>query len=277
MPFEPHPHLPIPPDAAKIWRYQTFTKFVSLLSKRALYFIAADRLEVFDPFEGSYTKANLQLDGMPFDQLPEETQQKINIKQEIEFEFRGKFREIVKKARSRAFINCWHVREHESAAMWKIYATEDAGIAIRSTVGRLKASFRQYTDYPVYISSVAYINYDIDIIPESPYLLTPVFYKRKSFEYENELRALIYGSQYRDPADPTRKQTEWDGRKAEGSFFVADVRGLYAAIDVDALIDTIYISPKAPPWFVELVRSISDKFGLKAPITQSDLAAGSLY
>jgi hypothetical protein len=274
VPFEPHTELSVPPDGATIWRYQSFTKFSSLLSKRALYFVAADRLEAFDPFEGSYTRANLQIDRLTFDQLTEETRQEIGISDPIEFKLRDRLRKAVKGARRLAFVNCWHVGEHESAAMWKIYATEDAGIAVRSTVGRLKASLEHYTDYPVLMSSVRYLNYDVDVIPET-YLLHPIFFKRKSFQYENELRALVSTGVGSGPGDPLKKQTIWDGRK--GRIATVGVRGLYAMIDVGALIETIYISPRAPSWFVELVQSVSEKFGLTAPITQSDLATGTLY
>jgi hypothetical protein len=37
-------------ENAKIWRYMDFTKFVSLLEKKALFFCRADKLG--DPFEG---------------------------------------------------------------------------------------------------------------------------------------------------------------------------------------------------------------------------------
>jgi hypothetical protein len=117
--------------------------------------------------------------------------------------------------------------------MWKIYATEDAGIAIRSTVGRLKRALDSYIDYPVTISSVSYINYDTDIIPEN-YLLHPMFFKRKSYEYENELRALVNTSMDASSGESTKRQTTLDDRTQVDTI---DVRGLYATIDIDALIE----------------------------------------
>ena len=42
--------IPPPVDAA-LWRYISFTKFVSLLAKNALFFVRADRLD--DRFEGT--------------------------------------------------------------------------------------------------------------------------------------------------------------------------------------------------------------------------------
>ena len=40
-------------DSTKVWRYMTFTKFMSLVDRSALYFARVDRLG--DPFEGSFT------------------------------------------------------------------------------------------------------------------------------------------------------------------------------------------------------------------------------
>lgn len=42
-----------------------FTKFVSLLAKRALYFARADKLG--DPFEGSFSQANIATRSEGFD------------------------------------------------------------------------------------------------------------------------------------------------------------------------------------------------------------------
>ena len=49
--YEPHPNLYPPPDGAVLWRYMDFTKFVSLLERKALFFCRPDRLG--DLFEGS--------------------------------------------------------------------------------------------------------------------------------------------------------------------------------------------------------------------------------
>jgi hypothetical protein len=128
--------------------------------------------------------------------------------------------------------------------------------------------------YPVLISLVQYLNYDTDVISEK-YLLHPIFFKRKSFEYENEPRALVNTGIDGGPGHPLKNQTVWDGRKKR--VVTVDVRGLYAVVDIDALIEAVYVSPKAARWFVELVQSVTEKYGLKVTITQSDLAAGSLY
>lgn len=85
-------------------------------------------------------------------------------------------------------VNCWHANEHESAAMWKLYLKSDEGIAIQSTYKRLKESI--IDDEDVLIGKVNYIDYETDIIdPNNQY--GSLIHKRKSFEHEKEIRAVI--------------------------------------------------------------------------------------
>ena len=70
--YKEHPAFEKPSDEdIKIWRYIDFTKFVSLLDKQALFFARADRLS--DPFEGSYSKANIKLRPIMYNDMPEDS------------------------------------------------------------------------------------------------------------------------------------------------------------------------------------------------------------
>ena len=116
-----------------------FTKFVSLLEKQALFFARADKLG--DPFEGSVTKVNAAAARVPRDELQQ-------------------FR---KKVTRWTLINCWHENAHESEAMWKLYARETDGIAIKTDFKSLSSSFTCRED--VFIGIVNYIDYDRHLIP----------------------------------------------------------------------------------------------------------------
>jgi len=70
-----------------------------------------------------------------------------------------------------------------------------------------------------------------------------MFFKRKSYEYENELRALVNTDA--SSGESTKRHTTLDDRTQVD---MIDVRGLYATIDIDALIEAVYVSPKAPLW-----------------------------
>jgi len=75
----------------RIWRYMDLSKLLSLLDTRALFFCRVDRLG--DPFEATTPRAS------PVTRLPE----------------------FDRYRRENAVVNCWHVNEHESAAMWRLY------------------------------------------------------------------------------------------------------------------------------------------------------------
>ncbi len=73
--YEPHPIFIQPAnEEVKVWRYIDFTKLVSLIDTRRLYFTRADRFE--DPFEGSWPKINVEARKYAPENLTEEEQKK---------------------------------------------------------------------------------------------------------------------------------------------------------------------------------------------------------
>jgi hypothetical protein len=122
--YQQHPVFDPPPPQAKLWRYIDFTKYVWLLDAHALFFSRADLLG--DPFEGSLSRLNVELRPQIYagrildDQL------------ELLAEFRRKLLRTT-------FVNCWHMSDYESAAMWKLYL-RDHGVAIQTTFEALVAS-----------------------------------------------------------------------------------------------------------------------------------------
>jgi hypothetical protein len=57
--FELHPAFIQPEnEEIKIWRYLYFSKFVSLINNRRLYFSRSDKFD--DPFEGSLPRPNIE-------------------------------------------------------------------------------------------------------------------------------------------------------------------------------------------------------------------------
>ena len=134
--FEP----PEDPEA-KIWRYLDFTKYVDFLATSTLFFARADRLG--DPFEGSWPKQSIN-DRERFSVHPERFPRIAN---------------MAKGLTRYAAINCWHVGEHESAAMWKLYLKTNEGIAIQSRY-RALYSVLDAAKKAVRIGMVRYIDYE---------------------------------------------------------------------------------------------------------------------
>ena len=240
--YKEHPDLKRPKNAnTKIWRYMDFTKLVSLLDKQALFFSRADKLG--DPFEGSHPKANMPLRAKVY-------------KGEVPLE---DISEIYKLLREFTALNCWHLNTHESAAMWKLYLESNEGIAIQSTFKRLKDSFKDKKNN-IFIGKVQYVDYERDRIPDDP--LSSFLYKRRSFSHELELRAVI--QKLPEKGLSPRSKRPFDD-------------GIYVPVDLDILIDKIYLAPTSPKWLLELVKSLLMKYRLSKDVLQSNLDDKPVY
>lgn len=245
--YKEHPVFEKPEDEnAKIWRYMDFTKFVSLLDKSALFFSRADKLG--DPFEGSYSKANINLRPTVYkDKIPQDALRRMS-----------EFSKLLPKF---TVINCWHINEYESAALWGLYLKSNEGIAIRSTFDCLKSCFKD-EGHHIFIGKVKYIDYEKNWLPEGNSLY-PFVHKRKSFEHERELRAVIQELPSKgDKLDLSKPSFE---------------DGIYVPVDLSLLVERICLAPTCTKWLHELVKSITRQYGLDKEIIQSQLDDVPVY
>ena len=237
-----------PPADAVLWRYMSFTKFVSLLARKALFFARADKLG--DPFEGSLSNVNIALRPEIYrNNLPEEYQELLA--------------NHIKDLRRFVLVNCWHENEHESDAMWKLYSRYEDGIAIKTDFRSLSQSL--IGNETVRIGRVQYVDYDTTFIREND-PIAPFMHKRKSFEHEREVRALIRCG------PPSR-----DGRIIVGGEPDLYEIGTYHNVDVSVLVKEVVVPPYAEDWFAELVEGTAQTYGLKAPVRRSSLAARPVW
>jgi len=229
--YKKHPIFEPLVGNAKIWRYTDFAKLIWTLNHQCLYFTNVDKLKIEDPFEGSCQPSEL------LKNAPKETTKN--------------FVAQMKSCGPPLTVNCWHINEGESAAMWKLYAGTDEGIAIQSTFSRMVEAFKKFPD-AVYIGKIQYNQKfrGIDIFK-------PILTKRTCFKHEEELRAVIW---------ETSKVTE---RVNDGS--------VLAKVDLKALIEKIYVAPSSSDEYREKVRGIVKKFGLEIPVLQSELDGQPLY
>jgi hypothetical protein len=252
---EKHDTFEAPEDENQIiWRYMDFSKFVSLLDKKALYFSRLDKLS--DSFEGSLPEENVKARDIRLEKLRQE-----DWNMDVQAEIALSEPACYKAMRKYNLVDCWHMNDRESAAMWKLYLKSDEGIAVQSTYKRLKESFHSNSKYPVRIEDtvrigkVKYIDYSVDSMPLDNHF-RPALHKRKSFEYEKELRAVVFRYEH----DTNR-----------------DENGAYLEVDLDILIEKIYVAPTTPTWFHELVQSIAKKYGLKVKVEKSKLDGEALF
>ena len=239
--FAEHPRVNPPQDNAVLWRYMDFTKFVSLLDRRALYFSRADKLG--DPFEGSLSHINRLT-------RPHWLTQ-IGVPEEIRDQILEEAPSILGMAPRLGVVNCWHENNYESEAMWKLYAGRQDGIAIKTTFEKLAGSLE--CEDEIYIGKVNYVDYGITLIPEGNFLRT-LLTKRKSFEHEREIRAIAMNF-------PSPDQNI----------------GRYFQVNLSTLIGEILVAPQTPEWFSELVNSIVTRYELQVPVRTSTLAAAPTW
>lgn len=235
----------------KVWRYMDFTKLVSLIDSRRLYFTRADKFD--DPFEGSWPKINVAAREIVPDEIKPEVRDKF-------LESMRNMGETNKHWPRYIAINCWHMNDHESAAMWKLYLKSNEGIAIQSTYARLKKSL--INDEALHLGLVKYIDYDSEHIGDWN-IFAPFVHKRKSFEYEQEVRVVLL---------------KWPIRDDNFDFTYETIdHGLQIKVDLETLIERIYIAPSAPSWFADLVKAVINRYGYTFDVVQSRLNENPVF
>jgi hypothetical protein len=238
--YKEHYMFHCPEKETIVWRYLDFTKLVDLITSSRLFFCRSDNFE--DPFEGIFRLKDYEQTKNMFD-----TQH------------------ITKKF---YFLNCWHINDHQSDAMWKIFLNTKNGIAIKSTVGNIIKSVEN-TEDEVNISKIYYRDFDkvthLELMRESQNSrfggraggASQYNYKRINFEHEKELRLFHI--------DMPIPHVIKNGIPRE------PLTHKYIDVDLSELIQEIVIAPFADKWFQEMVERLLKKLNLNFKITQSDL------
>ena len=230
-----------------------FTKLLSLLDKSELFFPSALILAEDDPYEGSYARGNLDYDPSKDPSFKDKNLKVLKNFQKVRENSRIFTRDF---ARRGVYINSWYMSENESAAMWKCYTENKDGVAIQTTVGRLKAAIKDNLK-ETYIGKIIYINYEVSAIPENN-LFWNFVHKRKSFEHEKELRAMFINNELFNQSAELEK-------------------GVPIPIDIDELIEKIFISPTAPDWTKKLLESVLEKYKRNFVVKKSNLHSEGLW
>jgi len=173
-------------ESTKIWRYVDFAKFVSILEEKTLFF--TDYKQFDDPAEGCFPYENI----IKMSQVIRHVNKDITLEKSIEMaeNHYRKLKEVIHRA-GEYFINCWHMNNEESLAMWELYSDMNKGIAIQSTFKNLREclSTSEYADD----IAIGIVHYDasIDWSHECT-VYRPFMHKRRSFEHEKEIRAVLF-------------------------------------------------------------------------------------
>jgi hypothetical protein len=229
-----------PPDGimyrSKVWRYMSFAKFASMLSRNELHFSRIDRLD--DQLEGMLsprTVAAYVRDLLASEQVQATLRGRVGINPEEIARLSIGTSDMVMRAKT--FVNCWYLSETESSGMWQSYGKD--GIAVQSTWKRLTESLAD----DVAVGQIQYVDCETDLVhPRVPFL-----YKDKIFEGEREIRMMVR----RVPRESSILGFNQDHPVGVG-----------VPANLDRLIRRIYVAPRSGSWFKETVETLLAKYGL---------------
>ncbi len=195
---------PVPPDESVVFQYLSFPELLAVLQNKALWFT---RLEEFrkDPQEGRLAPP------------PNATSEAVKTFARVEQEMR------------RRCASCWTLDEGLSDLMWLGYAPH-FGVAIESTVGKLKRSFPG-------VSHPHLLNFNPIHYGPSNTGGVQLMAKRARYSRDKEYRVL-----YTEPE-------------------LGDHKGISVPVDLDSLIIEIWVSPHGGgSWFADVVRKEVEKY-----------------
>ena len=225
-------NINLPDDDTIVWKYLDLSKFLDMLLSKKLFMSRSDKFE--DQYEGTFSEPTY------------EEIKKIAANN-------SKFLDYYKSHREKVVISSWHINEYESYAMWQIFTKNNEGLAIQSTIGRLKQALAPEKKYLQNIGAVNYIDYKKEYIPFDDTFF-PFLFKRKSFQYEREVRII----------------SDTSGNR------VSINDGLKVDVNIDQLIEKIYIHPKSENWYKNLVIELVQRLGFDFKIEKSDLESDIL-
>lgn len=211
-----------------LWRYMEFWKFLNLLNSSELHFSYVNDLG--DQHEGRIPSEILELLRKDlYENSPEGLDGYVY---------------TLENLRSKTLVCCWSKKESESFALWKMYAKDKLGIAIKTSFNGLCNCFNNaYED--IYIGEVQYYS------PKYPnYRLGNTFssflVKHNYYEYEMEVRCI------------TEKEAKYESRKNHNRIKVI----------LSDLIEEVYVSPFAynQTDLISIIEYLKEKYSLKFQI-----------
>lgn len=249
-----------------IWRYMDLPRFVSILATGGLWFAKAATLRD-DPYEGFGKAARLSVPP-GYDapkwivrKMPDGNTSQISPMQMMA-DLSDNAAEVCESAREHLYVNSWCLGESESMAMWQIYGSLGFGVALKSSVKQYQRAAKFEVNSSQYASGKVEYHDNLDSSPDIQRdfrrhiplgsglwseVLQLGLHKRSCYKYENEWRAALYQDQ--------RPQIE----------------GIQVLFDLDQLISSVYVGPRAEAFIGDVVSSVMDKFLLRKPLERSVL------
>ena len=219
---------------ATIWRYMGLDKLIDLILSSSLFFTNSSKLT--DKYEGGVPRKNL-----------ESAEKLLGDMSATSSDLDRALSDHIRKYQSYkdlTLVNCWSINPSESYALWKIYlGGSKSGVALKSNVKNLKEAINKGNDSfdeDIYIGKVSYT----DFIPKTITRQKVITTKNPFYEFENELRLFILHER----------------ENISSGSLPYDIKfGRSIKVDLDTLINKIYLSPFAGPWFEETFKNLIKK------------------
>lgn len=265
-----------------LWRYMSLDKFINLFDDKGLYFAPLDAYANSDPYEGFPPSVAIRAMYSVSDKFYQQTSDLVSSLENSAGNKNPEFLQALQYARDQlatrpkvfqrlfnllskgTLVSCWYSSDHQSEAMWKLYSDQGKGVAIRTTVGKLKTVLQSAVatkrQSKIFLGKVKYLDYlDPSLVPADCVVdghIIPLL-KRISYSHENEVRAFLC--------------PDLDVKNLE----VFSIRPYMAHCDVVSLIEGVYVSPFVGAPYVKAVAAVARSFGVTCEVQQSSLLAGA--
>lgn len=179
-----------------------------------------------------------------------------------------------------SFIQCWTTKE-ESDTMWRAYSYNNRAIKVETTIGKLKNTFEVFI-----FDDISYLS-EAKIRENKYYDCNTLFHKRKAFSHEEEIRFEISDNDIKNfetPKEIDEEVNNYDPTKdsdlkklinivqkyIEAIKKIKDITCVKVNVSEhdqktqkikekyskETLIDNIVIHPKAPDFYVKLIKDL---------------------
>ena len=222
-------------DNDVLWKYMDLPKYLSLLSSSSIWLARSDTFK--DKREGVFHLA-MKKELENFYQI---MSLEPSFHNDLPVKNVGEFQEYLS---CNTYISCWHKSVNENMVMWEIYGDTENSVSIKTTAAKLKESFCVDTVYEealeLALDDVLYKN--SETLPSEKNCRQPFFLKREHFAFEKEVRLYF---------------------RSRINHSISDAPyGYKIQVDLDKLIDQIYVHPDAEKWFFEAVKDLTKKYGI---------------
>lgn len=230
------PKITADPDIrqeAVLRRYMDLPKLLDLLHTNSLYLRRADGFS--DRLEGALFPS--------FRQSLDEAFARNEIPHDADHFYR--------RARLGNYVSCWTIGARDNMALWQLYGGVKTSIVITTTVDRLITCGFEW-NRSMHLHKVKYVDHRRVRNYVMGRFTDVLQYKSDAYKFERELRVIV---------------------PQQGEGWEANPIGIRLTLpSVDALVRSVVVAPEAEASFLDAVRELCRRYGLKAPVRRSMLS-----